>query len=171
MKEKSFKVKTYTPTFLMRGEEIYLTGEFGRRNFSQSACLVPNLYFEKMYVTTAPWTWVCSRQPVSGMGVKHLLLPLRPAWGRVGLGMKCLEAHCDCTAKAHPPGSQLSSTKTQYRCSAVKETLIALLRWQKAKWENWLRLHLTRATFPCITNIRKTPLKLQTCVHWLKWIF
>ena len=60
---------------------------------------------------------------MSGMGVKHLLLPLRPAWGRVGLGMKCLEAHCDCTAKAHPPVSQLSSTKTQHSHSAVEETL------------------------------------------------
>ena len=54
LKEKSFKVRTYTPTLLLRGEEIYLTGEFGRRNFSQSVCLVPNLYFEKMYVPTAP---------------------------------------------------------------------------------------------------------------------
>ena len=160
LKEKSFKVRTYTPTLLLRGEEIYLTGEFGRRNFSKSAYLVPNLYFEKRYVPTAPWTWVCSRQPVSGTGVKHLLLPLRPEWASVWLGMKCLEARYDCTAKASPPVSQLSSTKTQYRCSAVKETLIALLRWQEAKWENWLRLHLTRATFPCITNIRKTPLKL-----------
>ena len=53
LKEKSFKVRTHTPTLLMRGEEIYLTGEFGSRNFSQSACLVPNLYFEKMYVPTA----------------------------------------------------------------------------------------------------------------------
>ena len=54
LKEKSFKVRTYTPILLMKGEEIYLTSEFGRRNFSQSACLVPNLYFEKMYVPTAP---------------------------------------------------------------------------------------------------------------------
>ena len=160
LKEKIFKVRTYTPTLLLRGEEIYLTGEFGRRNFSQSACLVPDLYFGKVYVPTAPWTWLCSRQPVSGTGIKHLLLPLRPAWASVWLGMKCLEAHCDHTAKAHPPVSQLSSTKTQYRCSAVKETLIALLRWQEAKWGNRLRLHLTRATFPYITNIRKTPLKL-----------
>ena len=37
--------------------------------------------------------------------------------------MKCLEARCDCTAKAHPPGSWLSSTKTQRSCSAFKETL------------------------------------------------
>ena len=159
LKEKSFKVRTHTPTLLMRGEEIYLTSEFGRKNFSQSACLVPDPYFEKMYVPTALWSWVWSRQPVSGMGVKHLLLPLRPAWGSVWLGMKCSEAGCDCTAKACPPGSQLSSTKTQCRCSAVKETLIALLRWQEIKWENRLRLHLTRATFPSITNIRKTPLK------------
>ena len=33
LKEKSFKVRTYTPTLLMRSEEIYLTGEFGRRNY------------------------------------------------------------------------------------------------------------------------------------------
>ena len=159
LKEKSFMVRTYTPTLLMRGEEIYLTGEFGSRNFSQSACLVPNLYFEKMYVPTAPWTWVCSKQPAPGTGVKHLLPPLRPAWGSVWLVMKCLEARCDRTAKARPAVSQLSSTKTHCRCSAVKETLIALRRWQEAKWENRLRLHLTRATFLCITNIRKTPSK------------
>ena len=54
LKEKSFKVRTYTPTLLIRGEEIYLTSEFGRKNFSQSACLVPNLYFEQMYAPTAP---------------------------------------------------------------------------------------------------------------------
>ena len=133
----------------MRGEEIYLMGEF--------ACLVPNLYFEKMYVPTAPWTWACSKQPVSGMRVRHFLPPLRPAWGSVWLGMKCSEARCDHTAKAHPPVSQLSSTKTHCRYSVFKETLIALLQWQKAKWENSLRLYLTRATFLCITNIRKTP--------------
>ena len=92
-----------------------------------------------------------------GSSICFFLLGMR---GEVWFEMKCSEAHCDCTAKARPPVSQLSSTKTQCRCSAVKETLIALLRWQKAKWENWLRLHLTRATFPCITNIRKTPLKL-----------
>ena len=108
LKEKSFKVRSYTSILLTRGEEIYLTGEFWRRNFSQSACLVPNLYFEKMYVPTAPWNWVCSRQRVSGMGVKHLLIPLRPEWESVWLGMKCSEARCDCTAKARPPVSQLS---------------------------------------------------------------
>ena len=85
-----------------------------RRNFSQSACLVPNLFFEKMDVPPAPWTWVCSRQPAPGTGVKHLLPPLRPAWGSVWLGMKCSEARCDCIAKARPPGSRLSSTKTQH---------------------------------------------------------
>ena len=37
--------------------------------------------------------------------------------------MKCLEARCDCTAKARPPGSWLSSTKTQRSRSAVEETL------------------------------------------------
>ena len=37
--------------------------------------------------------------------------------------MKCLEARCDCTAKAHPPISRLSSTKTQHSRSAVEETL------------------------------------------------
>ena len=37
--------------------------------------------------------------------------------------MKCLEAHCDCTAKARPPGSWLSSTMTQRSSSAVEETL------------------------------------------------
>ena len=78
---------------------------------------------KRCYVPTAPWTLVCSKQPVSRMGVKHLLPPLRPAWGSIWLGMKCLEARCDCTAKAHPPGSWLSSTKTQRSCSAVKETL------------------------------------------------
>ena len=75
------------------------------------------------YVPTAPWTWVCSWQPVSGMGVKHLLPPLRPAWGSVWLGMKFSEAHFDCTPKARPPVSQLSSTKTQHSHSAVEETL------------------------------------------------
>ena len=115
MKEKSFKVRTSTPTLLMRGEEIYLMGEF--------ACLVPNLYFEKMYVPTAPWTWVCSRQPVSGMGVKHFLPPLRPAWGSVWLGMNCSETRCDHTAKVRPPVSWLSHTKTQNSCNAVEETL------------------------------------------------
>ena len=123
LKEKSFKVRTHTPTLLMRGEEIYLTSEFGRKNFSQSACLVPDPYFEKMYVPTALWTWVWSRQPVSGMGVKHLLSPLRPAWGSVWLGMKCSEARCDRTARAHPPVSQLTHTKTQHSRSAVEETL------------------------------------------------
>ena len=110
-----------------------------------------------MYVPTAPWTWLCSKQPVSETGVRHFLPPLRPAWGSVWLGMKCSEARCDLTAKAHPPVSQLSSTKTHCRYSVFKETLIALLQWQKAKWENSLRLYLTRATFLCITNIRKTP--------------
>ena len=75
------------------------------------------------YVPTAPWTWVCSWQPVSGMGVKHLLPPLRPAWGSVWLGMKFSEARCHCTPKAHPPVSRLSSTKTQHSLSAVEETL------------------------------------------------
>ena len=37
--------------------------------------------------------------------------------------MKCLEACCDCTAKTRPPGSRLSSTKTQHSCSAFEETL------------------------------------------------
>ena len=37
--------------------------------------------------------------------------------------MKCSEARCDHTAKAHPPVSQLSSTKTQHSRSAVEETL------------------------------------------------
>ena len=37
--------------------------------------------------------------------------------------MKCLEARCDCTAKARPPGSWLSTTKTQRSRSAIKETL------------------------------------------------
>ena len=37
--------------------------------------------------------------------------------------MKCLEARCDCTATARPPGSWLSSTKTQRSHSAVEETL------------------------------------------------
>ena len=78
---------------------------------------------KRCYVPTAPWTWVFSRQPVSGMGVKHLLPPLRPAWGSVWLGMKFSESPCDCTAKAHPPVSQLSSTKTQHSHSAVEETL------------------------------------------------
>ena len=49
LKEKSFKVRTCTPTLLMRGEEIYLMAEFW-----ESACLVPNLYFEQMYAPTAP---------------------------------------------------------------------------------------------------------------------
>ena len=89
----------------------------------RSACLVPNLFFEKMSVPTVLWTWVCSRLPMSGMGVKHLLPPLRPAWGSIRLGMKFSEARCDCTAKARPPISRLSSTKTQHSRSAVEETL------------------------------------------------
>ena len=32
----------------MRGKESYEMGEFGRRNFSQSDGLVPNLFFEKI---------------------------------------------------------------------------------------------------------------------------
>ena len=78
---------------------------------------------KRCYVPTAPWTWVCSRQPVSGMRVKHLLPPLRPAWGSVWLGRKFSEARCHCTPKAHPPVSRLSSTKTQHSRSAVDETL------------------------------------------------
>ena len=37
--------------------------------------------------------------------------------------MKFSEARFDCTPKARPPVSQLSSTKTQYSRSAVEETL------------------------------------------------
>ena len=107
----------------MRSEEIYLRLKSGTRNFSQSACLVPNLFLEKIYVPTAPWTWVCSRQPASGTGVKHSLPPLRPAWASLWLGIKCSEACYDCTAKVRPPGSWLSSTKTQHSHSAVEETL------------------------------------------------
>ena len=107
----------------MRSEEIYLRLKSGTRNFSQSACLVPNLFLEKIYVPTAPWTWVCSRQPASGTGVKHSLPPFRPAWASLWLGIKCSEACYDCTAKVRPPGSWLSSTKTQRSCSAFEETL------------------------------------------------
>ena len=106
----------------MRSEEIYLTLKFGTRNFSQSACLVPNLFFEKMYVPTAPWTWVCCRQPAPGSGIEHWFPPLRPAGVSVWLGWS-LEACYDCTAKARFPVSRLSSTKTQSSCSAVEETL------------------------------------------------
>ena len=76
-----------------------------------------------MDVPPAPWTWVCSRQPVSGMGVKHLLPPLRLAWGSVWLGIKFSETRCDHTAKVRPPVSWLSHTKTQNSCNAVEETL------------------------------------------------
>ena len=69
------------------------------------AFLVLNPLFEKMYVWTALWSWVCSRQPAPAMGVKLLLPPLRPAWGSVWLEMKCSEACCDCTSKGHPPNS------------------------------------------------------------------
>ena len=34
----------------------------------RSVCLVLNLFFEKVYVSTAPWTWVYSRQPSPGRG-------------------------------------------------------------------------------------------------------
>ena len=78
---------------------------------------------KRCYVPTAPWTLVCSKQPVSRMGVKHLLPPLRPAWGSIWVGKKFSEACCDCTAKARPPVSRLSSTKTQHSRSAVEETL------------------------------------------------
>ena len=37
--------------------------------------------------------------------------------------MKCSEARCDRTARAHPPVSQLTHTKTQHSRSAVEETL------------------------------------------------
>ena len=37
--------------------------------------------------------------------------------------MKCLEARCDHIAKARPPVSRLSSTKTQHSHSAIEETL------------------------------------------------
>ena len=37
--------------------------------------------------------------------------------------MKCSEARCDRIAKARPPVSRLSSTKTQHSRSAVEETL------------------------------------------------
>ena len=78
---------------------------------------------KRCYVPTAPWTWVCSRQPVSGMGVKHLLPPLRLAWGSVWLGIKFSETRCDCTSKARPPDSRLPTTKTRHSHSAVEETL------------------------------------------------
>ena len=73
----------------------------------------------------APCTWVCSRQAPTGTGVKPVLPPLRPgsAWAGLWLGMKCLEAHCDCTAKARPPGSWLSSTTTLRSSSATRRNL------------------------------------------------
>ena len=91
---------------------------------------------KRCYVPTAPWTWVCSRQPVSGMGVKHLLPPLRLAWGSVWLGIKFSETRCDCTSKARPPDSQLPTTKTRHSHSAVEETLgcsSMTARWQMRK--------------------------------------
>ena len=91
---------------------------------------------KRCYVPTAPWTWVCSRQPVSGMGVKHLLPPLRLAWGSVWLGIKFSETRCDCTSKARPPDSRLPTTKTRHSHSAVEETLgcsSMTARWQMRK--------------------------------------
>ena len=43
--------------------------------------------------------------------------------GKCLTGMMCSEARCDHTAKARPPVSRLSHTKTQHSCSAVEETL------------------------------------------------
>ena len=118
----SFKGRTYTPTLLYEKRGDLSNGWVWEKE-RRSACLVPNLFFEKMDVPPAPWTWVCSRQPAPGTGVKHLLPPLRPAWGSVWLGMKCSEARCDRIAKARPPVSWLSSTKTQHSHSAIEVTL------------------------------------------------
>ena len=105
----------------MRSEEMYLTGESGRRNYKVLAWFWISSLKRFMFPQHRELGSTVGSLPLGG--VKHLLPPLRPRWGSVWLGMKCLEARCDCTAKAHPPGSWLSSTKTQRSCSAFEETL------------------------------------------------
>ena len=104
----------------MRREEIYLTGEFGRRNEEVLA----------WFQITSLKRWMCPQHHERGSAVGSLPLgqgssipPLRPAWGSVWLGMKCSEARCDRIAKARPPVSRLSSTKTQHSHSVIEVTL------------------------------------------------
>ena len=112
---------------------------------------------------TAPWTWVCSRQPAPGTGVKYLLPPLRPAWGSVWLGMKCSEARCDCTAKARPPVSWLSHTKTQHSCSAIEETLDCSSKMAKSQMRKQIETAFNKGYF-YLNHAAAAAKSLQSCL-------